>query len=79
MSTHTQFDREIDVRHLSCPLPIFSTRKSVDNIGQGEIVKIRATDKGAVNYFKSLARQTGLVQLAWEEQGGEYQLFITKG
>jgi tRNA 2-thiouridine synthesizing protein A len=72
------FDHELDVRKLSCPLPVFNTRKSVDTLIRGEVTKVLATDRGAVSFFESLVRQTGLELLSWEEQDGEFQFFIRK-
>lgn len=71
-------DRTFDVRGLSCPLPVLSTRKSVDSLQPGEVVKVIATDRGSISFFESLVRQTGLELLGWQEQNGEYQFFLQK-
>jgi len=74
----THFDRTLDARGLSCPLPILNTRKSVESLGQGETLKVISTDSGSVSFFESLARQTGLELVSWQENNGEYQFFIRK-
>jgi len=73
-----RFDHELDARRLSCPLPVFNTRKSVDGLRSGEITKVVATDRGSVSFFESLVRQTGLELLSWHEQNGEFEFFIRK-
>jgi tRNA 2-thiouridine synthesizing protein A len=72
------FDHEIDVRGLSCPLPILSTRKSLDSLHSGEVLKVISNDRGCVSFFESLVRQTGLELLSWHEQGGEFRFFLRK-
>lgn len=73
-----RFDLELDVRGLCCPLPILSTRQSVDSLHQGEVLKVISTDKGCVSFFESLVRQTGLELLSWNESEGEYRFFLRK-
>ena len=71
-------DHTLDVRGLSCPLPVLSTKRSVENLQAGEVVKVVATDSGSVTFFESLVRQTGLELLGWNENDGEYQFFLRK-
>lgn len=78
MKTGQHFDHELDARGLSCPLPFLNTRKSVESLGQGEVLKVISTDKGCVSFFESLVRQTELELLSWYESEGEYQLFLRK-
>lgn len=73
-----RFDREVDARGLSCPLPILNTKKSVESLAIGEIVKVVATDGGAVRFFESLARQTGLQLLSWQHVDDEYIFYLRK-
>ncbi len=72
------YHHEIDARGLSCPLPMFSTRKSLEHINSGEVLKFIVTDTGAASYLESLARQTGLRLLFWREQAGETHFFLSK-
>lgn len=72
------FDRELDARGLSCPLPVLNTRKSVETLQSGEVLKVISTDRGALSFFQSLVRQTGLELLSWHEQDGEYRFFLRR-
>jgi tRNA 2-thiouridine synthesizing protein A len=72
------FDHELDARGLSCPLPFLNTRKSIESLGSGEVLKVISNDKGCVSFFESLVRQTGLELLSWHEQDGEYRFFLRK-
>src|SRR5205807_907720 len=53
------FDREVDARGLNCPLPILRTKKALTGMQSGQVLKVLATDPGAVKDFQSFSRQTG--------------------
>jgi len=78
-ATVVHYDRELDARRLSCPLPFLNTRNSLESLKPGEVVKIMTTDSGSVSFFQSLARQTGLQLLLWHQQEGEFHFFIMNG
>lgn len=72
------YDREVDARKLSCPLPILNTRQSIANLADGEVIKVISSDRGSLSFFESLTRQTELELLSWQEREGEYQFFLKK-
>ena len=72
------FDNELDARGLNCPLPILRAKKSLAELIAGKVLKITATDPGAVKDFQAFARQTGNELLASSEASGEYVFFIRK-
>ena len=49
-----QFDKELDARGLNCPLPILRTKKALTDMTTGQVLKIIATDPGAVKDFQYL-------------------------
>ncbi len=53
------FDQELDTRGLSCPLPILKTKKSLNELVSGQVLKIVATDPGSVKDMHAFAKQTG--------------------
>ncbi|MBR0568835.1 sulfurtransferase TusA family protein [Azoarcus sp. L1K30] len=53
------FDKEVDARGLNCPLPILRAKKALAEMGQGQVVRIIATDPGSVKDFQAFAKQTG--------------------
>lgn len=73
-----QADRELDCRGLNCPLPILRAKKSLAEIGSGNVLKIIATDPGAVKDFQAFARQTGNELLESSEGKGEYTFYIRR-
>ena len=72
------FDNELDVRNLSCPLPILRTKKSLAGMVSGQLLKIVATDKGAVKDMQAFTNQTGNELLSSSEENGEFIFFIKK-
>ena len=78
MLTMTSFDHELDVRGLSCPIPILRTKKFLTTMKAGEIVRIMATDPGSVKDFEAFARQTDNELLSSTEFEGEFQFTLKK-
>jgi len=78
VETEIRFDRELDTRGLNCPLPILRTKKSLNNMTSGQVLKIVATDPGSVRDFQAFSKQTGNQLLLANESGGEYVFMLRK-
>jgi tRNA 2-thiouridine synthesizing protein A len=78
VSTEQRFDHELDVRGLSCPLPVIKTRKLLDGLAAGEILKVLSSDPGSANDFRALVHVIGVELLALDERNGEIQFLIRK-
>ena len=72
------FDKELDVKGLSCPLPILKTKKSLADMPSGEVLKIIATDKGSVLDMQAFAHQTENSLLSFTEENGTYIFYMQK-
>ena len=72
------FDKELDARGLNCPLPILRTKKSLGELGSGQVLKIVATDPGSVKDFQAFAKQTGNELMSSTEGSGEFTFFMKK-
>ena len=72
------FDKEFNARGLSCPLPIVKTKKSLADMTSGQVLKVVATDCGAVKDMQAFADQTGNILLSSTEENGEYIFFMQK-
>ncbi|MEO8134229.1 MAG: sulfurtransferase TusA family protein [Betaproteobacteria bacterium] len=73
-----EFDQELDARGLNCPLPILKAKKSLTGMATGQVLRIIATDPGAVKDFEAFAKQTGNGLLASETTGSEFIFFLKK-
>ena len=71
-------NKELDARGLNCPLPILRAKKALNEITAGQILKVLATDPGAVKDFQAFAKQTGNELLESTESAGEYSFLIKK-
>ena len=72
------FDRELDARGLNCPLPILRTKKTLNDMDSGQVLRIVATDPGSVRDFQAFSKQTGNVLLEHFADAGEYRFFLRK-
>ena len=76
--TEIHYDRELDARGLNCPLPILRTKKSLNDMMSGQVLKIIATDPGSVRDFQAFSRQTGNALLVSDESEGEFLFMMRK-
>jgi len=72
------FDKELDARGLSCPLPILKTKKSLNELASGQVLKVVATDPGSVKDFDAFANQTGHMLLSSTQQDKEFIFYMKK-
>jgi len=72
------YDKELDARGLNCPLPILRTKKALTDMSTGQVLKVLATDPGAVKDFAAFSRQTGNPLLSSETADKEFIFFMQK-
>jgi tRNA 2-thiouridine synthesizing protein A len=53
------FDRELDTRGLSCPVPILKLKKTLAEIPSGRIVRVLTTDRSSIKDIEAFTHQTG--------------------
>ena len=73
-----KFDKELDAKHLNCPLPILRCKKSLSEITAGQTLKVVATDPGAVKDFQAFCKQTGHELLQMDEVDKLFTFYIKK-
>lgn len=72
------FDYEVDARGLACPLPILRTKKALATMQAGQVLRIIATDPGAVKDFQAFSRQTGNELLEHAQKDKEFEFFMKR-
>ena len=72
------FDKELNARGLSCPLPIVKTKKSLNDMTSGQVLKVISTDTGSVKDMAAFAEQTGNTLLSTVEENGEFVFYMKK-
>lgn len=73
-----KFDKDLDVRGLNCPLPILRSKKTLADMASGQVLRIIATDPGAVIDFQVFSDQTGNSLLSLSEINKEFTFYIKK-
>jgi tRNA 2-thiouridine synthesizing protein A len=72
------FDKELDARGLNCPLPILRTKKSLNDMVSGQILRVLATDPGSVKDFQAFSKQTGNELLSADTVSNEFVFLMKK-
>lgn len=73
-----EFDRELDVKGLNCPLPILRTKKALAEMTSGQVLRVLATDPGSLKDFAAFARQTGNELLEQREEDRVFEYFLKR-
>jgi tRNA 2-thiouridine synthesizing protein A len=74
----TQFDKDLDVRGLNCPLPILRAKKALADLASGQVLRVLATDPGAVKDFQAFSKQTGNPLLSHSEEEKVFTFYMRK-
>jgi tRNA 2-thiouridine synthesizing protein A len=72
------YDKELDARGLACPLPIVKTRKALNELTTGQVLKVMATDSGSMADMKAFSEQTGNELLSSSQEGGLYLFYLKR-
>lgn len=72
------FDKDLDTRGLNCPLPILRAKKALTDMRSGQVLRIVATDPGAVKDFQAFSKQTGNELLSQAEVNREFTFFMKR-
>jgi tRNA 2-thiouridine synthesizing protein A len=76
--TEHQVAKEFDASGLRCPMPILKTKKAIQEINIGEILKVIATDVGTKKDFPAWSSRTGNEILELVEEGDKLVWYIKR-
>ena len=71
-------DQALDCSGMSCPMPILKTKKAIDALQIGQILKMIATDPGSTADMDAWTQKTGHELVASEQEGNKFIFFIKK-
>jgi tRNA 2-thiouridine synthesizing protein A len=74
----TQIAKTLDLKGLSCPLPIVKTAQGIKEIQSGELIEALATDPGSVADFNAWCKSTGNELVEQGDEGGVFRFVIRK-
>ena len=72
------FSKEFDASGLACPLPIVKTKKALADMASGQVLRVIATDPGAVADMAAFAEQTGHALLEQSSQDRKFVFYLKK-
>lgn len=71
-------DVELDASGLNCPLPVLKAKKELARLQSGQVLRVIATDPGAVRDFEVFARQARHELLESREEKGKFYFLMKK-
>ena len=74
-----EFNQELDCRGLNCPLPVLKTKKAMDEMAAGDVLKMISTDPGSQNDVTAWAKRTGNEIMSANNEGSDFVYYIKKG
>jgi tRNA 2-thiouridine synthesizing protein A len=69
----------LDAKGLSCPMPLLKTKKEINKINTGEILRVDGTDPGSRNDIPGWCARSGHEYLGEKEETGYMSFFVQKG
>ncbi|GLF92149.1 UPF0033 protein YrkI [Bacillus safensis] len=72
-------DEILDVTGLACPMPIIRTKKKMNDLAEGQVLEIHATDKGAKADLAAWAKSSGHELITQTEEGHVLKFWMRKG
>ena len=73
-----EFDRDLDVKGLNCPLPILRAKKALAEMETGKVLRVQATDPGSLKDFPAFAKQTGNELVEQQEVNRVFEFYLKR-
>lgn len=71
--------KTLDAKGLACPMPVVRARKAMNDMAEGEVLEIHATDKGSVADLAAWSKSGGHELVDQKEEDGVFTFWIKKG
>ncbi len=71
-------DDELDCRGLTCPLPILKTKKAIEKLSKGQVLKMISSDPGSAKDLPSWSERTGNKILKEEKEGSDFIFYVER-
>ena len=79
MSSEYDIAETLDVKGASCPMPVVKTKGAIDDLAEGEVLEVLATDPGSMSDIDGWASGTQGVELLDQEEGEDvYKHYVRK-
>ncbi len=74
----SQANMTLDLKGLSCPMPVVKTKKALDSLQAGQVLFVEVTDKGSKADIPAMLKRTGNELLGVEEKDNVFNFLIKK-
>jgi tRNA 2-thiouridine synthesizing protein A len=74
----SQANVTLDLKGLSCPMPVVKTKKALDSMQAGQVLFVEVTDKGSKADIPAMLKRTGNELLGIEEKDNVFNFLIKK-
>ncbi|HVN54831.1 MAG TPA: sulfurtransferase TusA family protein [Anaerolineaceae bacterium] len=71
-------DQTLDCSGLACPMPILKTKKAIDGLQVGQVLKMIATDPGSISDMDAWTKKTGHQLVATEQENNKFVFYVKK-
>jgi tRNA 2-thiouridine synthesizing protein A len=78
MDSTRPYDSEVDACGLNCPLPILRTKKALNVMRTGDVLRVLATDPASVKDFQAFCKQTGHELIEHSEAEGIFRFYLRR-
>ena len=79
MSEAFDITETLDVKGQSCPMPVVKTKQAIDDLEEGDVLEVLATDSGSMSDIDGWAEGTdGVSLLDQVEEDGVYKHYVEK-
>ena len=69
--TEYEITETLDVKGQNCPMPVVKTKQNIDELGEGAVLEVLATDSGSMSDIAGWAETTEGVELVDQKEGQE--------
>ncbi len=79
MTIEFNITKTLDAKGVSCPMPVVKTKQAIDDLEEGDILEVLATDSGSMSDIRGWAEGTAGVELREQvEDGDVYRHYVEK-
>ncbi|WP_368905052.1 sulfurtransferase TusA family protein [Bacillus wiedmannii] len=71
-------DMSLDCKGLACPMPIVKTKKAMEGLASGQVIEVKATDKGSTVDIQSWANKIGHQYIGTKQEGDILMHYVRK-
>ena len=79
MSAEYDITDTLDVQGLNCPMPVVKTKQAIDELDNGDVLEVLATDPGSMSDIQGWAETTDGIELLQQNEADDvYKHYVKK-